>query len=252
MSSSPRPGTGTGWGAGEQRQLGGRGRASRPSGGGGDESAPPDPRKGAQVNPGRCRVCKVKVPGSRQYCDEHRPPKGRRPRQPKAETVTAKPTARDVVHALPPPVKRVTNEATAKFLATVLFYIALVVVVAFVDRALPGEADERKEAYVADLQLSKESATTLARPIARFIGPTAVWQRVGPALVGNTDAIDALVVVYDFISGLLRFRRRLARPSAPAPVVEPASNGQGWHRPEGWGAMPSSEDIARIRRERNQ
>jgi hypothetical protein len=218
---------------------------------------PGNPAAMINPHPGHCRVCDTAVTGAKQYCEEHRPPPGRNRRpteRPEAEPVTssagsASPTARDVLHALPPPPKRVTQDATAKFFATVLFYLALFIVMGFVDRAVPDEPEERKEAHVADLQLSKEDATKLARPIARLITPIGIWQRVGPALVGNTDAIDALVVLYDWLSALVRFRRRAGRPDVTTPIVEPASNGAGWHASATWGAMPSAEEIARIRKE---
>lgn len=209
-------------------------------------------------HPGHCRTCDVAVPprgrSQPQYCDEHRPPKGRPPRKPpqKAEPVdlSRPPTARDVVHALPSPPKRVTAEATSKFFGTVIFYLALFVVMGFVDRAVPDEPEERKEAYVAELQLTKDNATAISRPIARYLAPTGLWQRVGPALVGNTDAIDALVVLYEWTANLVRFRRRAARGGSPAPssIVEPASNGAGWHASATWGNMPTDADIAAIRR----
>jgi hypothetical protein len=222
---------------------------------------PGNPAAMINPHPGHCRVCDGPVSGAKQYCDEHRPPPRepghrRRPDGPEAEPVTssagpASPSARDVVHALPPPPKRVTQDATAKFFATILFYLALFIVMGFVDRAVPDEPEERKEAHVADLQLSKEDATKLARPLARLITPIGVWQRVGPALVGNTDAIDALVVMYDWLSALVRFRRRAGRHEAPtAPLVEPAMNGAGWHASPNWGTMPSQSDIERIRKER--
>lgn len=219
---------------------------------------PGNPAAMINPHPGHCRVCDAAVTGAKQYCEEHRPAPGRSHRRtserPAAEPVTsstgsAAPTARDVVHALPPPPKRVTQDATAKFFATVIFYLCLFVVMGFVDRAVPDEPEERKEAHVADLQMSKEDATKLARPIARLITPIGIWQRVGPALVGNTDAIDALVVMYDWLSALIRFRRRAGRPEG-ASIVEPASNGAGWHASPTWGAMPSEAEIARIRRER--
>lgn len=222
---------------------------------------PGNPAAMINPHPGHCRVCDVAVSGAKQYCEEHRPPPGRNRRPAESaepEPVTSStsstsstPTARDVVHALPTPPKRVTQDATAKFFATILFYLALFIVMGFVDRAVPDEPEERKEAHVADLQLSKEDATKLARPLARLITPIGVWQRVGPALVGNTDAIDALVVMYDWLSALIRFRRRAGRAdrTAPAPVMEPAMNGAGWHASPEWGKMPTPADIERIRKE---
>jgi len=226
-----------------------------------DRSGRPNPSQGAMINPhpGHCRVCDLELENKgRQYCDEHRPPPGRPPRKPpqqQAEPVdlSRPPTAREVVHALPTPPKKVTQEATAKFFATVLFYLALFVVMGFVDRAVPDEPEERKEAYVADLQLTKDSAATICRPIARFVVPTGLWQKVGPALVGNTDAIDALVAIYDWASAMVRFRRRVARgssPTMPSSIVEPASNGAGWHASPNWGNMPTEADIAAIRRQK--
>lgn len=221
-------------------------------------------REPAMINPhpGHCRVCDVPVTHPAQYCEDHRPAKSapgrkhrrRQPERSEAEPVTsagsASPTARDVVHALPPPPKRVTQEATAKFFGTVLFYLALFLVMGFVDRAVPDEPEERKEAHVADLQLTKEGANKIAKPLARFITPVGMWQRVGPALVGNTDAIDALVELYDWLSALIRFRRRAGRAEAStAPIVEPAMNGAAWHASPNWGNMPSDSEIARIRKE---
>lgn len=226
-----------------------------------DRNGRANPSQGAMINPhpGHCRVCDTELENKgRQYCDEHRPKPGRPPRRPpqdKAEPVdlSRPPTPREVVHALPTPPKKVTQEATAKFFATILFYLALFVVMGFVDRAVPDEAEERKEAYVADLQMSKDDAAKICRPIARYVVPTGLWQRVGPALVGNTDAIDALVALYDWTAALVRFRRRAYRsssPTVPTSIVEPASNGAGWTASSSWGNMPTESEIQAIRRQK--
>lgn len=220
-------------------------------------------------NPGHCRTCGVEVPSPRQYCDEHRPA-SRPPKRNKAvqnikaeRPVTA--VVSDVAKATGA-AKRATVDATAKLFGKLFVYLSIFLAMALIAGDPLLVSDEDQERAVGELQLSEEQAKSLAHPLARLVTPSKLWQRVGPGLIENSDALDALVALYDWVSGIFRYRRQRARREQAAkaattnghvevgPVMHavPFSEAEAQvpYIPPEWGQQvgPSPEQLAEIRR----
>lgn len=235
------------------------------------------PRLGAaplvNPNPGHCRTCGVEVPHPRQYCDEHRPAqkapkKTKGPRKPLQVVQGDRPVTAvvsDVAKATGA-AKRATVDATAKLFGKLFVYLSIFIAMALVsgDPALVTEDDQERQ--VGELQLSDEQAKSIAHPLARLFAPTALWQKVGPSLIENSDALDAVVALYDWLSAVWRYKRQRAKreqavTAAPTnghaevgPLVHAVplteAEAQVPYIPPEWGQQvgPSPEQLAEIRR----
>lgn len=233
------------------------------------------PRLGAAAlvnpNPGHCRTCGAPVPHPRQYCDEHRPaPKPAKPKRSKPlQVVRGERPVTSVVSDVAKATgtaKRATVDATAKLFGKLFVYLSIFVAMALVSGDPALATEEEQERQVGELQLSEDQAKAIAHPLARLFAPTALWQKVGPSLIENSDALDAVVALYDWVSSIFRYKRQRAKREqamaaaptnghvAPGPVVHAVpftdAEAQVPYIPPEWGQQvgPSPEQLAEIRR----
>lgn len=207
---------------------------------------PKPPGLAALGQAGHCTKCGVEVAKNRYYCDEHRPPKTVANAKAKAtkaaaratEIITTEPSqaATHIAAAATPQgggrgaTKAPTVDATAKVLGRILMYVTIIIAMGLVARDPTLHNEAEREAQVEQLRLDEDQATKMLHPVARFITPTKMWSTYGGHLIANADVIDALAALYDYFSGLARYRReRLARSPvdvASSPIVAPAPNGE--------------------------
>ena len=215
----------------------------------------PIPTAFTAENRGHCATCHIEVAKNRFYCDEHRPKAAEATARSKAkaraqreaakatEIITTEPSqaATHIAAAATPQgggrgaPKAPTVDATAKVLGRIFMYITIIIAMGLVSRDPTLHTEAEREAQVEQLRLDEDQATKMLHPIARFITPTKMWSTYGGHLIANADVIDALAALYDYFSGLARYRReRLARAPAPVDVastrvyrpVAPEENGQ--------------------------
>ncbi len=212
---------------------------------------------------GHCVECGAEAP-NRFYCDQHRPAKVNKTKAQraadKAQATLATPVqvpGQVAAAGLPAgggkgTVKAPTVDATAKVLGRILMYVTIIIAMGLVARDPTLRTEAEREAQVEQLRLDEDQATKMLHPVARFLTPTKMWSSHGGHLIANADVIDALAALYDYFSGLARYRReRLGRlpvdvTSRPAPSLPPTmpyvpENGQV---PEREGRVVSRHDLA--------
>ena len=173
---------------------------------------------------GKCQKCGEKIAGNKFYCDAHRPEKA--PRKPpqrtkkavetvQAEPVTAIATAvADAGAGIRPSKKGPTADQTAKVLGRVLVYISALLVMSLIANDPDVGSEEDYEALAASLTLTDSQAVAIMHPVSRILTPTAMWQKYGGTVIENSDILESIVAVYDYMSGLVRYKRERARREA--------------------------------------
>ncbi|MGC8628578.1 MAG: hypothetical protein ACP5VR_13720, partial [Acidimicrobiales bacterium] len=162
------------------------------------------------------------MPHPRQYCDEHRPKQRQRKKRSPVQTVRGERPVTAVVSDVAKATgaaKRATVDATAKLFSKLAVYASVILAMAIISGDPALTTDEDQERQVSELQLSDEQARAITHPLARLVTPTRMWQKVGPGLIENSDAFDALVALYDWASSLWRYKRERARREQAAQVA---------------------------------
>jgi hypothetical protein len=166
--------------------------------------SPPPVKRRTKAPTGTCRVCGIPLDdGRRAYCAEHVP-------------------ERDAANS-PIPRRKTKKTSTSglaagltNFNAQILAAITLIVAWSQLRRA--GVPD--RLGNMADrMALTEDEAVAIARPLSRMFAGTDVGKKVGPALVGNEDILDAVFAGIDYYRRNQEIWDELARNNPDTAVV---------------------------------